>query len=392
MKVYIIAKAPFPVGMATTQRISCYAEAISTTGTAVEVIVIRRTEATTHPRNTEGKGVIGDICYRYTGNTPIRSDNPFASRALDVYDRYKAIKYLKHHLEEGDVVLLYLMDEITFPRLVIKTAHKKGVPVIRDFCEYPYPQLSERVYVKWMRHLYLKTFFKRYDGTICISESLMEVARQYNPLRRHLKVPIMVRGNLSTAKHVHERPYIFHGGSMSERKDAIIETMRGFAIASSRINDQLDFILAGPPSPHIEELNSIIQANHLEGHVFFLPILTTEELGEYQRGAFLSILNKTANVQNIHGFSNKLGEILLSGTPIITTNIGEAPRWLKDGESAYISKSHKPEDIADQIVRAFLDDENRVKIRENGKKIAERYFNTKYQGKRIVAYLKEFFA
>ena len=143
---------------------------------------------------------------------------------------------------------------------------------------------------------------------------------------------------------------------------------------------------------HIEELNSIIQANHLEGHVFFLPILTTEELGEYQRGAFLSILNKTANVQNIHGFSNKLGEILLSGTPIITTNIGEAPRWFKDGESAYISKSHKPEDIADQIVRAFLDDENRVKIRENGKKIAERYFNTKYQGKRIVAYLKEFFA
>ena len=114
-----------------------------------------------------------------------------------------------------------------------------------------------------MRHLYLKTFFKRYDGTICISESLMEVARQYNPLRRHLKVPIMVRGNLSTAKHDHERPYIFHGGSMSERKDAIIETMRGFAIASSRINNQLDFILAGPPSPHIEELNSIIQANHL---------------------------------------------------------------------------------------------------------------------------------
>ena len=38
MKVHIVTKAPFPIGMASTQRIACYAEALTKSGITNEIV------------------------------------------------------------------------------------------------------------------------------------------------------------------------------------------------------------------------------------------------------------------------------------------------------------------------------------------------------------------
>ena len=174
---------------------------------------------------------------------------------------------------------------------------------------------------------------------------------------------------------------------MTERKDAIISTMKAFAQASHKINCGLDFILAGPKSPHEKELAEIIRGNGLQDHVRFLPLLSHDESLRYQKGAFLTILNKNDNLQNQHGFSTKLGEVLISGTPVITTTVGEANLWLEDGVSAYIVKPGKPEEIAAKIVQAYNNEKERQAIAEKGRQVAAQYFNTTYQGQRM----KQFF-
>ena len=176
---------------------------------------------------------------------------------------------------------------------------------------------------------------------------------------------------------------------MYERKDAIVSTMRAFADACVKLDHKIDFILAGPSSPHRDELDAIVREAGISQNVTILPQLSQKEIGSYQRGAFLTILNKHDNPQNRHGFSTKLGEVLMSETAVITTSVGEANHWLKDGESAYIVEPHRPELISAKIVEAYLNDEERKSIARHGKEIAAKYFGLEYQGKRLHNYLMD---
>lgn len=389
MKVHIVTKAPFPIGMASTQRIACYAEALTKSGITNEIVVVKRTETKEEGKNPSPDGGTAQSSFHYVGGTTQRSSNKFLGKLFDIVDRFKSIAYLNGTVKSGDVILMYLLDEVTFPLFLILSSHLKGVSVVRDFCEYPYATRQANTITNFIRKCYLKMVLPLYDGTICISHSLLDVSNKYAPKKHHTLVPIMVGDQNTNLKHQHPKPYIFHGGSMLERKDAIIGTMKAFVDANTKLGKKLDFILAGPKSPHIDELNSIICKNGMKDCVFFLPTMDKTTLQEYQNGAFLTILNKNDNEQNRNGFSNKLGEILIAGTPIITTTVGEAKYWLKDGESAFIVSPHNPQLISDKIIEAYNNEELRRKIGENGKKVAIRYFNTTCQGDRLSSFLNE---
>ena len=387
-RLFIVTDNPMPHGMAATERIKCYAKAATQHGIPCEIDIFHRTEVYGRtPRNTEGNGEIDGYHFHYIHNTPLRGSNVISRRLADWADKIRTVVYLHKRLQKDDVLLLYASEEKALTRMLALLAHHRGTPIIRELCEYPYGYVDETPFTRIRARWYLRTFFHHFDGAICISEALYQLAQKHHPKGKYLKLPIMVKERADIEPYHGGRPYIFHGGTMTERKDAIISTMKAFAQASHEINCGLDFILAGPKSPHEKELAEIIRENGLQDHIRFLPLLSHDESLSYQKGAFLTILNKNDNLQNQHGFSTKLGEVLISGTPVITTTVGEANFWLEDGVSAYIVKPGKPEEIAAKIVQAFNNEKERQAIAEKGRQVAAQYFNTTYQGQRM----KQFF-
>ena len=388
MRIFIITNEPFPHGMAATKRISCYAKSLVMQGDECEVLIFHRTEVYRRkPRNIQGSGEIDGYRFRYVGGTPLRGSNVLIRRYCDYRDKINTLHYLKQTLRQGDVVLLYLGESFSFTTKLIHLCHSMSVPIIRELCEYPYGTQEESEERIAKRQRYLNDIFPQFDGAICISEALYQLAMKYCPHGHHIKIPILVEEPNTREKHQHDYPYIFHGGTLLERKDAIVSTMKAYAMACQQIKDRIDFILIGPPSPHQDELNAIIHENHLEDRVHFLPQMDQEEIASYQNGAFLTILNKNDNMQNRCGFSTKLGEILMSETPVITTTVGEANNWLEDGESAYIVEPHHPEKIAEKIAEVFEDEEKRAQIARKGKEIAKMHFSLTFQGERFHQYL-----
>ncbi len=391
MHIYIITDEPFPNGMAATRRITCYAKALAMQGDEVEVLIYHRTEVYGQPpRNTEGEGSLGTFSYRYIGGTPLRGSNVLIRRWNDYMDKRRTIEYLHQHLKKGDVMLAYCREDSDLtPKLRPLAIEHKCIMVI-ELCEYPYGTREDTPEMEKKRKRYINGTFCKFDGAICISEALLKLADRWGGLDKfNIKVPILVEEPRDTVIHIHPRPYIFHGGTMYERKDAIVSTMRAFADACQKLDRQIDFILAGPPSPHRDELDAIIRDAGIEDNVSFLPQMTQDEIGAYQRGAFLAILNKHDNPQNQYGFSTKLGEVLMSETAVITTTVGEANNWLKDGKSAYIVEPGHPELISAKIVEAFRDKEQRHKIARRGKEIAKKYFGLEHQGRRLHKYFVE---
>ena len=390
MRVFIITNNPLPNGMASTHRIDCYAKALARQGDTCEVIIYHRTEIYgKKPKNTVGAADLGEYRFQYIGGTPLRGPNVFYRRYSDIMDKYRTIAYLRRQLRRGDVLFLYMSEERFLTRRLIRLAHSLHVPIVRELCEYPYGTKEETEKIRKRRKSYLKDIFPKLDGAVCISESLYQLALEHHPQGHFVKIPILVEKNRSDRTYQHLRPYLYHGGTLYERKDGILTTMRAFGEACVALDKKVDFILSGPPSPHQQELDDIIHHYGIEENVHFLSQLPPEKVAEYQNGAFLTVLYKHDNSQNRYGFSTKLGEILISETPVMTTTVGEANYWLKDGESAYIIPSGHPEMMKEKIVEIYHHESERRQIARNGKAIAEKYFNLSYQGARLHAFFSQ---
>jgi glycosyltransferase involved in cell wall biosynthesis len=89
------------------------------------------------------------------------------------------------------------------------------------------------------------------------------------------------------------------------------------------------------------------------------------------------------------GLPTKLGEYLASGRPVVTTAVGDIPRYLRHGISAYLVASADPEAFADQMsyVLSHADEARTVGMR--GRLAAERYFDYRRHGERLNAFIRD---
>jgi len=390
MKVYIITEEAFPVGMAATNRIICYAKGLIANGIDCQVIVANRTERIDiEQRNFEAKGNFEGIYFEYVSNTVVRSNYFIRRRLDDCGDFVKTIKYCASTVNCGEVILSYHSNSLLSLCILLSSKLCK-VKVVRELCEYPYGTREGSFYNRIMQYFEFKLLFPMFNGFIVISQELEHIAKKYGSIRAEIiKVPILIEPYQKEKQemYLHSRPYIFHCGTMYKRKDAIVSTMKSFAIASEKMDYLIDFILAGPSSPHKAELDEIIQQNKIENNVYFLGQVPQKDIIKYLNGASLALLIKNDNIQNRCGFSTKLGEILLSETPVITTTVGEANNYLKDGESAYITEPHRPELIAEKILEVFRNTKKSQQIASKGKIVAENFFNCVFQGSRIKKFI-----
>lgn len=388
--IYILFKGPFPHGMASSQRILCYAKGLIAAGANVEVIIPCRTERD-NIRNKELKGVYQGVQYRYLTPSNICSGFRKIFMIGEIPDNiFYYWPFCIKEVKKTDKVIFYGLERQKF---AIRLLHWKGVKTIHDVCEYPDYGRSDIIfqYFKWSA---LHIWYHKYDAFIAISENLVKLANQYKKKSaKVIKVPTLFDSKLLetpfVAKEGVKTPYIFHAGTISESKDGIFSTMKAFIMSSQRIDNPLYFYIAGSETSECKELRAMLKDAGLEDRVFFLGLINQEEVDEYQEGAYLSILNRNITNQNLYGFSTKLSTMLIHGTPVIATNVGEINNWLKDGDSCYMVEPHHPELIADKIVEAVENPERNRSIGLAGKEVAINNFNNLIQGQRLKRFIDE---
>ena len=76
------------------------------------------------------------------------------------------------------------------------------------------------------------------------------------------------------------------------------------------------------------------------------------------------------------GLSTKLSEYLASGRMVITSDVGDVPVYLRDGESAlFVSGAATVAEIAGAVDRALASPELRRRVGEAGRAVALRHFD-----------------
>jgi len=395
MKVFIITDEPFPNGMAATSRIKCYARAIKKGGLDCEVLIFHRTERYgIHPKNTEGIGTFGEgIPFRFIGGTPLRSNNVLTRKFYDFLDIWRTEKYLRHNMQNGDVLFLYMGKNVKLMLRFMTVAHTKGAYCVRDLCELPYGTKVNDEKAIYQRKIIFDKQFPLLDGVVCISDTLLNIAKTYTlPKCKYIKIPILVdfeQFYLPNHSSEAEFPYIFHAGTLYEQKDGILGMVEAFGKASILLRKNVHFITTGnlDDSPHKNEINRLIKQYRLNEKLLFAGYLSDLELKDYLSKAAMVIINKYSTQQNNYCFSTKLGEYLAAAKPVIITNVGEAMNWLTDNKNAYIVEPEDTEELSKVIFHVFSNPDEANQIGIEGQKLCQRCFDYQVWSRPIVDFM-----
>lgn len=380
--------------MASTNRVHAYAKGLS--GQEIETHVLLPISTEPHGSKQinsckEGFDENG-VHYKYMSGSSLRGNNIIKRQINDQYGYGHTLLYLMKHLKNDDQVIIYEGGWI-WQLLCIFIVHLKGAKVTMELNELPYVfgQQTKKKIAK--RERLLKHVFPRYDQFIVISDALQQVAQQYAPKAKVIKVPIIVEDIIDSNKEETspiDTPYILHTGTLTHNKDGILGLIEAFGKACQQTDIPIQYLFTGnlEQSPLKDYIKKLLEKYHIEDRVIFLGYLEMDELRRYQRHCSLCIINKYKTLQNKYCFSTKLGEYLAFARPVIITNAGEAMNYLEDGKNAYIVEPNDTESIANKILQILSHPNEAEKIGKAGQEVAKNVFNCDIQARRLITFFQ----
>lgn len=264
---------------------------------------------------------------------------------------YQRVAHLKKMVGDSDVVISSETGVRQNIRKVIG-AKLRGKKVVREINEWPLSVIwGESKFKQWIEIYLLPKIF---DGFICISDVLVEFCRMHG--RKGIpifKLPMTVDydaiNSVAMEGDVPVGDYICYAGGMSEAKDGV-ETLKKACMGFD-----------------LKMLNG----------------LSHKDAVRIMAGARCLVLARPDSLQARAGFPTKLGEYLALGRPVVVTKVGEIPRYLEDGVSAYLVEPGDVAGLAKKINEVFADPVLAEQIGISGREVALKNFDYKVHAEEL---------
>ena len=183
--------------------------------------------------------------------------------------------------------------------------------------------------VSWIYAYLFEFLLPYYKGCIYISRNIASFYRRKN--KNSIIVPILsdVGVKRTSEKEFKAIPNFVFAGTISIKKENLKELLYGFSSFSLRKKARLSFYGEISSRDKIV-LNKLIQQLGIEKLVTFYGRVSHKKIQDVLKDADGLILPRENNNQNKYGFSTKLSEYIVSGTPIILTDTGVISYYFKD--------------------------------------------------------------
>lgn len=179
---------------------------------------------------------------------------------------------------------------------------------------------------------------------------------------------------------VSDAPRILYVGSLEKRK-GLADLLKAMPYVRNRLPDVYLDVVGGGGS-FLQELRAICSRLGLERSVNFLGQRTAEEIAEHHRQAQLFVLPS----ENENS-PNTLAEAMVSGMPVIATNVGGIHSMVTDGETGLLVPPHNPAKLAEAILQLLEHPAERARLGKNARQIArERHWPDSVAAQTAAAY------
>ena len=237
---------------------------------------------------------------------------------------------------------------------------------------------------------YLKKLIPKFDGLFVISDKLKTFFLPYNKHIRKVLTGVDTYFFIQTTKAIYNFSYIAYCGKMTGNKDGVPIMIRAFAQLLSHF-PEYKLLLIGDNSDEREmaETTAAIKEFNIEEQVIFTGIVERKIMPNLLGNARLLAVSKPNNEQNTGNFPIKAGEYLATGKPVVLTKVGEIPKYITDGETAFLAEPDSVVSFYKKMYQALNNYKKACEIGLNGRELAKKLFDYQIQAKVMVDYINQ---
>lgn len=384
-KIGIVCDYPFPEGMAATTRIIAYSKGLVENSVDVEVFVYaRKLDKEKTPKN----GIIDGIKYSYPY---IRRYNASLIRRIIIDKPRFIINFYRNIFisnKEQKFDYIFISTDIVKKLYswvpVLKIMGFKLIFIIDEFPN-PIRQLKTSI-PSWMTLAY-KLIHKCFIARVLMTNALNDYYNTILYKPSHVMCSVLDNNRFSSViKDVNEDQYLCYMGNMQLAKDNVDNIIRAFSIIANK-HKGLKLRLYGAPNNEDKNiLTTLIGDLNLQNRVTLMGRVNYAEVPQILANAKVLVTSQPRTRRAEGGFPTKMAEYMMSGTPMIVTDVGEIKDYVQDSITAFMVKPCNPEEYAskiDYILNNPIEAE-KVSIR------AYNYAINSFGAKKVTAELLEF--
>lgn len=201
----------------------------------------------------------------------------------------------------------------------------------------------------------------------CLKNGVQKEKINYIPVG----IPDEAFGNYSTGEVVEEKfgikkPYIVYLGRIHPQK-GLKDLLIAFSVIAKNF-PKVTLILAGPDNNFWNKLHKLVRDLSIVERVKYLSYVSTEDKYKLLSGCEFLLLPSKYELQGI-----VLVEAMAQGKPVIATNVGGIPDFVKDGENGFIVEYGDVKNLAKKIEKLLTDKNTYLRLSTNAKITAEKF-------------------
>lgn len=275
---------------------------------------------------------------------------------------------------------------------IMETAVSNGCFVLADMVELfrmDLYYLSNGT--NYQQYLLRKKVLPKIDGIIGISHGWCDWSKQHGI--HHVWCPSFgVDRDFRTSPNQTADPFVLTvSGAMSSREvpESYLQSL--LVCAKRSINVKLRIVgNAGKKWVERRAMRMIKSNPELERRVEFTGFLSDADLKSTFRNADAFVLLRRDNLESNMLFPTRLPEYMVTGNPVILSEVGCFSRCFKHKEDVFfVHPKNDPNELADAIEYLSENPEKRFQIGQNGRKKMLDSFSLESLGKRLQQFLQE---
>ena len=348
----------FSYGSASSNRLLAYANSAVEFGYDVEIVALLRLDL----KNCQPRKSV-----KIRGLYSCKLQNKIISKLLSFFT---TLWFLMATVNSEDRILLYGSAEY-LPFCIF--CRKKQLFFEVTECPDLFPP---RTYPFWI----YKKLWKKLNGIFVISNNLKYYFIKHGVASDKVHVINMIV-ETSRFEGLKRNPTVvpniaYCGNINKDSKDGVGDLIKSFVLYHRIFPDRKLYII-GPivSREQKEEYDDYLKSCNIFDFVVFTGSVSPFEIPQYLVDAEMLVLARPDNLQAKYGFPTKLGEYLLSGRPVVVTNVGNICDFLIDGQSAYIAKPGDINDISSKMIEISKNEFLATRVGGKGKISALTFFD-----------------
>ena len=271
-----------------------------------------------------------------------------------------------------------------------KVYHQKVFYEANEVRKYSISISANKININYIKHLFNEQLSRFYDGIICISTNIEDYYLKYN--KNTMIIPILSEiGQSPTPELYYSLSEVFKigftGGVSIEKENFLIFFDALVLLKNKNYNFQFN-LYGGISEKENIKLNKLIQEKGLSNYVIYHGKVDQSLVMSILQKQHLLVLPRKENMQNKFGFSTKLSEYLVSGVPVLLTDVSDNLKYLMEGKDVIVANSEDPKDFALKITELIENYNNEgKKLSNNGLQAAKKYFDYKLYGEKLSEFL-----